>query len=117
MSDLPGWRAGLAEQRPVHVTQPLRRAAGYYAFGGNNDLICCHRVHKLAPRRLEARHGPAVPVGLVAAIAGPPVLRPDDLAMAVLHEIDDPWSQLRSEERRVGKECVSTCRSRWSPYH
>src|SRR3546814_11846521 len=25
--------------------------------------------------------------------------------------------QDRSEERRVGKECVSTCRSRWSPYH
>src|SRR3546814_18822396 len=24
---------------------------------------------------------------------------------------------LRSEERRVGTECVSTCRSRWSPYH
>src|SRR3546814_9725875 len=24
---------------------------------------------------------------------------------------------LRSEERRVGKECVSTCRSRWAPYH
>src|SRR3546814_5450907 len=33
-----------------------------------------------------------------------------------------PWHQcgrtgFRSEERRVGKECVSTCRSRWSPYH
>src|SRR3546814_11115713 len=27
------------------------------------------------------------------------------------------WSEDRSEERRVGKECVSTCRSRWSPYH
>src|SRR3546814_12718639 len=25
-------------------------------------------------------------------------------------------ANLRSEERRVGKECVSTCRSRWSPY-
>src|SRR3546814_2547925 len=25
--------------------------------------------------------------------------------------------ECRSEERRVGKECVSTCRSRWSPYH
>src|SRR3546814_16396191 len=24
---------------------------------------------------------------------------------------------IRSESRRVGKECVSTCRSRWSPYH
>src|SRR3546814_14336788 len=28
-----------------------------------------------------------------------------------------PSDQFRSEERRVGKECVSTCRSRWSPYH
>src|SRR3546814_18315368 len=30
-----------------------------------------------------------------------------------------PFRELwgRSEERRVGKECVSTCRSRWSPYH
>ena len=28
-----------------------------------------------------------------------------------------PVSAERSEERRVGKECVSTCRSRWSPYH
>src|SRR3546814_13913409 len=37
-----------------------------------------------------------------------------------------PWEKIfkgteledvRSEERRVGKECVSTCRSRWSPYH
>src|SRR3546814_18231972 len=26
-----------------------------------------------------------------------------------------PFFELRSEERRVGKECVSTCRSRWSP--
>src|SRR3546814_20528681 len=25
--------------------------------------------------------------------------------------------RIRSEERRVGQECVSTCRSRWSPYH
>src|SRR3546814_18043455 len=35
--------------------------------------------------------------------------RHDDVAAAAVH--------LRSEERRVGKECVSTCRSRWSPYH
>src|SRR3546814_11783876 len=31
------------------------------------------------------------------------------------HRITGEWD--RSEERRVGKECVSTCRSRWSPYH
>src|SRR3546814_4798810 len=29
----------------------------------------------------------------------------------------DAATAIRSEERRVGKECVSTCRSRWSPYH
>src|SRR3546814_15845954 len=28
-----------------------------------------------------------------------------------------PPQIIRSEDRRVGKECVSTCRSRWSPYH
>src|SRR3546814_14706982 len=30
--------------------------------------------------------------------------------------VDGVAMMLRSEERRVGKECVSTCRSRWSPY-
>src|SRR3546814_19014327 len=29
----------------------------------------------------------------------------------------DRFKSIRSEERRVGIECVSTCRSRWSPYH
>src|SRR3546814_13904889 len=33
--------------------------------------------------------------------------------VSLAHLIDG----IRSEERRVGKECVSTCRSRWSPYH
>src|SRR3546814_16855717 len=28
-----------------------------------------------------------------------------------------PCDHVRSAERRLGKECVSTCRSRWSPYH
>src|SRR3546814_1996264 len=36
-------------------------------------------------------------------------------------KVDTPFTDYimrsRSEERRVGKECVSTCRSRWSPYH
>src|SRR3546814_939346 len=33
------------------------------------------------------------------------------------HVQHDGKRHARSEERRVGKECVSTCRSRWSPYH
>src|SRR3546814_7725296 len=34
-----------------------------------------------------------------------------------LHKLFMKADHVRSEERRVGKECVSTCRSRWSPYH
>src|SRR3546814_17096506 len=30
---------------------------------------------------------------------------------------DQPGAAARSEERRVGKECVSTCQYRWTPYH
>src|SRR3546814_12197233 len=37
---------------------------------------------------------------------------PADQHVLVVRAVDD-----RSEERRVGKECVSTCRSRWSTYH
>src|SRR3546814_19391745 len=38
------------------------------------------------------------------------------LAIAAAHSTSPPLP-LRSEESRVGKECVSTCSSRWSPYH
>src|SRR3546814_15586891 len=41
-----------------------------------------------------------------------PVIRP-----AQERGADARSTLARSEERRVGKECVSTCRSRWSPYH
>src|SRR3546814_11824591 len=59
-------------------------------------------------------------------------LRRDDLTALDAHDgrgvpscLPKEWLQrrarelwgIRSEERRVGKECVSTCRSRWSPYH
>src|SRR3546814_5658489 len=40
------------------------------------------------------------------------------LPFAASSSFTEMFSELdRSEERRVGKECVSTCRSRWSPYH
>src|SRR3546814_13720429 len=51
-------------------------------------------VLRLVPMHVQVRDHPAI----------------DQLR---LHEI----LRERSEERRVGKECVSTCRSRWSPYH
>src|SRR3546814_2286221 len=45
--------------------------------------------------------------------------RRDALEPRIVHQHVEPPDAAddRSEERRVGKECVSTCRSRWSPYH
>src|SRR3546814_6328075 len=45
------------------------------------------------------------------------ITRPVIVNHATLTEGQFVFSVGRSEERRVGKECVSTCRSRWSPYH
>src|SRR3546814_15000206 len=39
------------------------------------------------------------------------------LRLSLIVEMGHDILATRSEERRVGKECVSTCRSRWSPYH
>src|SRR3546814_11183357 len=52
-------------------------------------------------------------------------LKGDDIAelkswttkLADAMQLQPQLTDIRSEERRVGKECVSTCRSRWSPYH
>src|SRR3546814_13351782 len=46
------------------------------------------------------------------------VVEPDHLlSQNYLNHAHNDLLEIRSEERRVGKECVSTCRSRWSPYH
>src|SRR3546814_9754490 len=46
-----------------------------------------------------------------------PVVGADRALNLVDRDALERISRGRSEERRVGKECVSTCRSRWSPYH
>src|SRR3546814_13195122 len=42
---------------------------------------------------------------------------PGMVALIAAAGMQGDWAKMRSEERRVGKECVSTCRSRVSPYH
>src|SRR3546814_3433821 len=65
--------------------------------------------------------------GTHARLGGPPDARPAEDARALRHrsrsegrmkgQRNNEPMQRRSDERRVGNECVSTCRSRWSPYH
>src|SRR3546814_18758922 len=60
-----------------------------------------------------AGHRDAVAVQVAAVEQRPH----DDLHAADLEEVLGDVAPARSEERRVGKECVSTFRSRWSPDH
>src|SRR3546814_12825251 len=108
----------------------------------SSDVCSSDLVHDLADllgvrlreraaehREVLAEHEDQPPVdGAVAshhAVAGDFLLLHAEVEAAVL-DIHVPLLegalveqdlQARSEERRVGKECVSTCRSRWPPYH
>ena len=67
------------------------------------DLAGSVRASQLSPRFPEV----------------PPDARPAAVLLLFSDGTDGPELLLteRSEERRVGKECCGTCRSRWSPYH
>src|SRR3546814_16933127 len=54
--------------------------------------------------------------GVASGLAEAAPLDQVQLHYALAKAYDDVNELERSEERRVGKECVSTCRSRWSPY-
>src|SRR3546814_15772544 len=58
----------------------------------------------------------AVPTALLG-IPGDTMATPLMREANFLRNLGVPHIALRSEERRVGNECVSTCRSRWSPRH
>src|SRR3546814_17565501 len=69
-----------------------------------------HRAISFLPERCDglAQYSAVVSEKLCRPLGGIAFCDEDRLGDAVF---------ARSEERRVGKECVSTCRSRWSPYH
>src|SRR3546814_6185003 len=74
-------------------------------------------VDRRGGEAIGARHGQLAGemLDLLARPAEPDAAM---LAQRAVHRDREPALRAgRSEERRVGKECVSTCRSRWSPYH
>src|SRR3546814_19108471 len=90
----------------------------------SSDLPATRGARKSALLRIEK--GVDVAIGMIAPCPAIQVLhgttnkhsviigRQGELFhLAIARYVRDP----RSEERRVGKECVSTCRYRWSPYH
>src|SRR3546814_11020213 len=73
-----------------------------------------HRLSRLP----GGRYGGVFLMGMVSAlIVGPCVAAPLAGVLLFISQTGDLMLGGRSEERRVGKECVGTCRSRCSPYH
>src|SRR3546814_2774637 len=85
--------------------------------------VCSSDLHRLAQRRDAAMAHGAVHLAFEAeatAAAAPLAdLQQSHVAILRVRRLHggDRAELVRSEERRVGNECVSTCRSRWSPYH
>src|SRR3546814_10712422 len=71
---------------------------------------CALPISRSGDPPAPVHHGQSVinETGKAAAFSG------DEDVIQRTKFVETKW---RSEERRVGKECVSTCRSRWSPYH
>src|SRR3546814_11769424 len=79
--------------------------------------------------RLGIQSMPDMEFPSVSLVATDPGASPEQLEAAVARPIENAISTIgrvrhvsttindSTEERRVGQECVSTCRSRWSPYH
>src|SRR3546814_6016045 len=83
---------------------------GARSYAPTNGAVCrgirAYRVSKLPPLR-------RAPMRKIVLLYLPAVLVL--LAPTLGHAASCSDNVDRSEERRVGKECVSTCRSRWSP--
>src|SRR3546814_2028614 len=73
--------------------------------------VCSSDLAPLVRRRLGCRLDRNRRATSANAMAAPGLI--SRYARTLIHSAEAK----RSEERRVGKECVSTCRSRWSPYH
>ena len=72
------------------------------------SLVSWHMLHEVL-----TGHAVAEPLDLDKPVSTNPVHAVD----VVLRHLPSMKLASRSEERRVGKECLRLCRSRWSPYH
>src|SRR3546814_3125531 len=92
-------------RRGERIRLRLVNAANARIFGlefrGHHPVVIANDGQPVEPHEAPGGRvilGPAMRVDLVLDMTGRP-------------------GERRSEERRVGKECVCTCRSRWAPYH
>src|SRR3546814_16054808 len=96
----------------------LQVTGSFKARGATNRLLAAPRseIERGIVAASGGNHGLAV--ARAGARAGVPttIFLPKTVPPAKVAKLRR-WGADRSDERRVGKECVSTCRSRWSPDH
>src|SRR3546814_12951452 len=102
---------------PKHLGARIGITAVLHTWG--SALTHHPHIHMIVPggglsrdgtRWISARPAFLLPVRVLGALFR-------RLFLTRLRALHDDGTLARSEERRVGKECVSTCRSRWSPYN
>src|SRR3546814_14521094 len=103
LEESPGEEAGL-KSASIRVLGPN-------AYGWLKTEAGVHRLVRISPFDSQARRHTSF-----ASVWVYPVVD-DAIEVEILDKDVRVDTYRRSEERRVGKECVSTCRSRWSPYH
>src|SRR3546814_16609263 len=112
-SDLPGGGFSPPERRARAADQ--NQVLPYYSAPEFDCRVTTLRL----PAATDAANWSFKP-GYDTRIFGMNYYRAFDLrggAIRMIRGLRVEQPEIRSEERRVGKECVSTCRSRWSPYH
>src|SRR3546814_15368905 len=117
----------------THHRQLADRKAARQAFGGHQLAADPREAHASAGLLLQRRHQPGTELVARRLAGDQEDERPLAVGRGTAHGAPEPGAvasgtmpmrksparsaaAVRSEERRVGKECVSTCRSRWSPY-
>src|SRR3546814_13349146 len=120
-------------QLGAQAQDPRRRLIGIGAVVAFHALLIwalaaglAHKMISILPPPIETRiieelktpdEPPPPPPPPALDIPPPPFVPPPEINIATPAPKHAIRTQSRSEESRVGKECVSTCRSRWSPYH
>src|SRR3546814_3547912 len=111
----------LADTRAATLDQLLNKASGVFMVNLGNEQHSMSIRQPLSFKSLFLYLEDGIPIRPAGVFNHNALI---DMNMAALNSeevVKGPSSAIygseRSEERRVGKECVSTCRSRWSPYH
>src|SRR3546814_8933681 len=107
----------------MFVFQPAEEGAPEGEQGGASRMLAEVLFTDFKPEAMFGLHVIAgIPSDTIAVRPGPFMAGSDRFTIKVVGRQTHgakPWGGIdpRSEERRVGKECVSTCRYRGSPYH